>query len=60
MRKTYFNCIQAGSNYEPTIKDCLEDIEIDERERNFLLTKCRKSSTYEILRHLPVNPRSIH
>jgi len=46
----------AGSNYEPTIKDCLEDIEIDERERNFLLTKCRKSSTYEILRHLPVNP----
>mgnify|MGYP003999197609 FL=1 len=46
----------AGSNYEPTIKDCLENIEIDERERNFLLTKCRKSSTYEILRHLPVNP----
>ncbi len=54
--KDILNLYPIGSDYEPTIRECLDGLEIDTRQRNLLLTKCRKSSTYELIRYLPKNP----
>ena len=47
----------TGSTYEPTIRDCLSNLEIDKRERNLLLTSCRQSSHYELIRSMPFSPQ---
>ena len=49
----------SGSLYEPTIRDAFDGLEVDPRERNLLLTDCRKSSTYELIRSYPKNPSSV-
>jgi DNA-cytosine methyltransferase len=46
----------TGSLYEPTIQDAFDGLVIDPRERNMLLTDCRKSSTYELIRAYPKDP----
>lgn len=45
-----------GSIYEPTLRDGLKDLEIDPKQRNYLLTSSVKSSAYEILKSIPKNP----
>ncbi len=45
-----------GSSYEPTIKDAFEGLVINEKERKMLLSNCRRSSSYELIKSLPKNP----
>jgi DNA (cytosine-5)-methyltransferase 1 len=45
-----------GSSYEPTIKDAFEGLTINEKEREMLLSNCRRSSSYELIKRLPKNP----
>lgn len=46
----------TGSLYEPTIRDAFDGLAVDPKERNMLLTDCRKSSTYELIRTYPKDP----
>lgn len=45
----------TGSTYEPTIRDALDGVAINPQERNALLTECRKSASYELIRAFPKN-----
>ena len=45
-----------GNTYEPTLRDGLKDLIIDEEERDYLLTKGVVNSSYEFLKSLPKNP----
>ena len=45
-----------GSIYEPTLRDGLEGVEVDQFERKQLLLSIIKSSGYELLKSLPKNP----
>ncbi len=45
------------SNTMITVKQALSGLKIDQQERDMLLTKARKDSTYEIMKQLPFNPR---
>tara|TARA_Y100001937_G_scaffold127170_1_gene198606 strand:+ start:877 stop:2118 length:1242 start_codon:yes stop_codon:yes gene_type:complete len=46
----------TGSSYLNTVEEALQGIEIDEEERDYVLTACRKSSSYEVIKNIPKDP----
>jgi DNA-cytosine methyltransferase len=48
-----------GSSYEPTIKDGLNGVDINEFERKQLLLNCIKQSSYELIKSIPKDPQTI-
>ena len=44
------------SSYEPTIREALDDLEINRRQRNWLLQEMKRSSVYELVKKIPKNP----
>ena len=44
------------SIYEPSIRDAFEGLEIDDRERRFTLTKCKKTFVYDLIKSIPKDP----
>jgi DNA-cytosine methyltransferase len=46
----------VGNKDEPTVRQALEGVTIQEDERQALLRSMRRSSTYELLKSLPKNP----
>jgi len=45
-----------GSDYEVSVREALEGVEIDRQERNYLLKAARKGVQYEMIRAVPKNP----
>ena len=44
------------SIYEPSIRDAFEGLEIDDRERRYTLTKCKKTFVYDLIKSIPKDP----
>ena len=56
--KDILDIFPKESSYEPTVKDALDNLEIDKRERSLVTSALRKSSVYEIMIALDKNPKT--
>ena len=48
-----------GSDYEVSVREALDGVEIDQRERNFLLSSALRGVQYELVKALPKDPEKV-